>query len=319
MLLGVDIDAKEKRIEAIKQEATKHLFKYQYDEAEKLLRTALKEYPNSYKLMEGLASVLNLKVSYHDTKWNEEKKKPMQEEIITLCEKILAECTDDSLRYQSIQLLCRIYVRIGETEKAASFAKKMPNQTQSGMITETLKGTEKYKHMQQQIASGAFFDVLNNIELLMDGSYAALDDGTAPYNSDEHIVLHHKIIDIVNILIEEGSFGDFTRQLASSHRRLASFYAKKDDGAASLNHFRLAAKHAGMYDSMPPISLINDDSREEYTSLLFKGVKFPFTASHPPYNMTERLLEISREFDSVLPAAELEEIRNELRKHTAIN
>ncbi|MCL2519018.1 MAG: helix-turn-helix domain-containing protein [Oscillospiraceae bacterium] len=57
-LLGIDIEAKEKRIEAIAKEATNHIFKHQYDEAEKLLRTALKEYPNSHKLMDSLAHIL---------------------------------------------------------------------------------------------------------------------------------------------------------------------------------------------------------------------------------------------------------------------
>ena len=94
-------------------------------------------------------------------------------------------------------------------------------------------------------------------------------------------------------------------------------YIQKSDAAAALNHFRLAAKHAIMYDSMPPV---NDDSREEYTSLLFKGVKFPSIHTGGPFaTMTESLLEKSRELDSILPAFELEEIRNELRKHTAIN
>jgi len=64
--------------------------------------------------------------------------------------------------------------------------------------------------------------------------------------------------------------------------------------------------------------LVNDDSREEYTSLLFKGIKFPFIFVDRPYTMTEHLLEKSHGLDSVLPASELEEIRNELSKHTAI-
>jgi transcriptional regulator with XRE-family HTH domain len=309
MLLGVDIDAKEKRIEAIVKEANNHLFKHQYIDAEKLLRTALKEYPNSYKLMDTLALTLYTNADYYNYKNGNE------EEIITLSEKILAECTDDNLRYLSIQRLCKAYASMGETEKAVSFAKKMPNTTQRDMITETLKGTRKYNHIQTSIAFSAF-NVVNSIAMLMNGSHAALDDGTEPYNSDERIALYHKIIDIINILIEKGSFGDFNNDLVRAHRKLTSLYVQKGDTAAALNHFRLAAKHAVLYDSMPPV---NDDSREEYTSLLFKGVKFPsIITGGPNYIMTESLLEKSRELDSVLPASELEEIRNELRKHIAI-
>lgn len=307
VLLGVDIDAKEKRIEAIVKEANNHFFKHQYDEAEKLLRSALKEYPNSYKLMDNLALVLSSNADYYNNRNGNE------EEIITLSEKILAECTDDNLRYWSIQRLCTAYASMGEIEKAASFAKKMPNTTQGDMITETLKGTRKFNHIQTQIANGAD-NVLNFIELLMHGS--AFDDGTKPYNSDERIELYHKIIDIINILIEKGSFGDFNYRLVSAHRNLTFLYVQKGDLVAALNHFKLAAKHTVMYDSMPPVN----DSREEYTSLLFKGVKFPSIIVGGPFTtMTESLLEKSRELDSVLPASELEEIRNELRKHTAIN
>jgi len=127
--------------------------------------------------------------------------------------------------------------------------------------------------------------------------------------------LHYKMIDIVNIFVEKGSFGDFNLRLASIHHSLTFLYVQKEDAAAALNHFRLAAKHAVLYDSMPPF---NDNPKEEYTSLLFKGIKYPFHMANLPFTMTERLLEISRELDSVLPASELEEIRNELRKHAAI-
>jgi transcriptional regulator with XRE-family HTH domain len=310
MLLGVDIDAKEKRIEAIVKEVTNHLFKRQYVEAEKMLRTALKEYPNSYKLMDKLAEVLYTNADYYDNKNGNE------EEIITLGEKILAECTDDNLRYLSIERLCNAYASMGETEKSASFAKKMPNTSARKMITASFKGTKKYNHIQEQIAHDAF-DVVNSIAMLMNGTYAALDDGTEPYNSDECIALYHKNIDIINILIEKGSFGDFNFYLVNAHRSLTFLYVQKGDAAAALNHFRLAAKHAVLYDAMPPV---NDNFREEYTSLLFRGVKFPsITVGGSFTTMTERLLERSRELDSVLPASELEEIRNELRKHTAIN
>jgi len=314
-LLGIDIDAKEKRIDEIVTEAHNYTVKKQYDEAEKLLRTALKEYPNSYKLMNALAFVLSLTVGY-EMSWTEEekkvidkKRKPIRDEVINLSEKILEECTEDNLRYTSINLLCRTYAAMGETEKAKSFAKKMPHITQKDLITETLKGTEKYNHMREQIVRNAF-DVVNSIALLMNGVHNSLDDGTDPYNPDECIVLNHKIIDIINILIEDGNFGDLTMHLRGAHNNLTFLYAQKSDAAAALNHFKLAAKYAVIDDSIDNNLL----SSEEYTSLLFKGIKFPVKfAARTPSTATERLLERSRKLDSLLPASELEEIRNELR------
>ena len=319
MILGVDIDAKEKRIGALVQEANDHFFKHQYDEAEKTLRAALKEYPNSYKIMDNLAEFLASKIGSCNKNWSEEEKKtieeerkPIREEIVTLSEKVLAECTADNLRYWSIQRLCRIYAYMGETEKARSYAKKMPNTTERTMLTETLKGTERYNHIRELIVHSVFED-LNYISLLMGGGYVSLDDGTEPYNADECIALNHKIIDIVNTFIEKGSFGDFTLRLVNAHHSLTFLYVQKGDSAAALNHFRLAAEYAVMFDSMPPV---NDDSREEYTSLLFKGIKFPFNmVTHAPFTMTEHLLERSRELDTVFPASELVKIKNELRRH----
>lgn len=308
VLLGVDIDAKEKRIEAIRAEAEELTRKRQYGEAEKLLRNGLKEYPNSYVLMSGLTDTFIVNPGYRDENRNEENNK-IREEIITLSEKIHAECTDDNLRYRSIQNLCRAYASMGETDKAVSFAKKFPNTTERDMITETLKGTKKYDHMRDEIARSAF-EMLNSIGLLMSSSYVSLDDGTEPYNTDERIMLHHKKIDIVNILIEEGSFGDFYLMLSNDHWALTFLYAQKNDAAATLNHFRLAAKYAVFYDSVnhqTPLS-------ETYTCLLFKGISFPFNTCHAPYMASAALLEESRKLEALLPASELEEIRDELRK-----
>ncbi len=211
--------------------------------------------------------------------------------------------------------MCSAYASIGETEKAASFAKKMPDTTQRKLITETLKGTKKYNHMQMQIAHSVFYDVLNSIALLMNNSYVSFDEGREIYDSDECIVLYNKIIDIINILLENGDFGDFNLLLANTYHCLTFLYAKKNESAAAMDYFKLAAKHTVIYDSvnsMPPLS-------DEYTSLLFKGVKFPFNTAHFPFTMSKYLLDKSFELDSLLPVSELEEIRNELRKHTEIN
>ena len=316
-LLGIDIEAKEKQIEAIRSEAVNYIWNKQTDEAEIILRAALKEFPNSYNLMDDLASAIALTINTCDDRWTEEEKrrineerKPFRDEIIALSEKCLAECTDDNIRHSSIQRLCTTYALMNETEKAQSYAKKMPSKhyAMENLITETLKGTRKFKHIKNQIVTAVFYDVLNSIETLM---HTHLDDGTEPFNLDECMELHQKVIDIVNIFVERGDYGDFNFRLAPAHMELAILYGQKNDAAAALKHFGLAVKHAILYDVMPPIN----DASEEYASLLFKGIKFPFNCCLTPETMSERVLERSRELDSVLPVSELEEIRSELRKH----
>ena len=321
VLLGIDIDAKEKCIEAITKEAADYRWKKRNDEAEKLLRAALKEYPNSYILMNSLVSLLSSNMSYHignrseaEMKAIEEEKKTVREEIVALCEKILAGCTDDLLRHSTIEQLCITYVSMGETEKAASFANKMPHKhfSRENLITRTLKGTKQYNHIQKELAHSVCFDVLNSIASLI---HIALDDGTEAYSLDERMALYRKIIDIANIFVEKGSFGDLNWWLAAAHQNLTFLYIQKNDTAAALNHFRLTAKHSIIQDSMPPVG----DASEEYASLLFRGLKYPFIQIDDPSTMTESALEMSRALESVLPAPEIEEIRNELLRQAEIN
>jgi len=320
-LLGVDIDAKEKRIKEITNEALRLSEQMQYAEAESTLRTALKEYPNSYVLMGNLVSELGINAIVQDRKWDDEKKKaviaerkPVLDEIIAICEKILAECTEDNLRHIAIQHLCFTYAFLGETEKAKTFANKMPSSTyaQENLIGVALKGTEKHYHLRDRIVRSLFYEVLNSIIAL---STTPLDDGAELFTSDEQIIISHKVVDIINIFIEDGNFGDFSFRLVGSHGHLASLYGKKGDGENALKHFRLAAKYGIVHESMP--SIHNAEKMEEYTCLLFNGVKFPFNFAHMPYTWLEHLQKISKELETVVPAAELEEVLAKLREHDA--
>jgi len=113
--------------------------------------------------------------------------------------------------------------------------------------------------------------------------------------------------------VEQGNYGDYNWLLADTHMYLVPLYTQRNDAATALNHFRLAAKHAVLHDATPQT---NDDLLEEYTNLLFRGIKCPMGKSFSALSKSKYLLERSKELDSVLPASELEEIRKELRKYT---
>jgi len=312
MLLGVDVAAMKERIEAIIKEAGTYILKKRNDEAEEMLRAALKEYPNSYEIMGRLAFVL----FNSSRQWgNEAEQRTLHEEIIVLCEKILAECTDDKIRYGAIQDLCLTHIRMGETEKAAALANRMPEKhlSRENLIFGTLTGAERYRHMQNRIANDMMY-ALQDI-LLLNVVFA---DRTAPYNLDESTALNHKILDIIDILFENGDYGDYNWLLASAHMNLAYDFRQRDVKTA-LNHFRLAAKHTILYDadqnSMP---IAYEDISKEYTNLLFRGIKCPLSRFIGPTNKSKDFLDRSYEFDSVFPASELEEIRTELRKYATV-
>ena len=63
MLLGVDIDAKEKRIGEISVNAYEYFKKGYKEKALEIFRNGLKEYPNSYSLMLGIIQSLWVKTT----------------------------------------------------------------------------------------------------------------------------------------------------------------------------------------------------------------------------------------------------------------
>ena len=309
VLLGIDITLKNECIEKIEKEAFNYLFTGQYEEAKKILRGALKEYPNSYRLMTVLALTLR------NIAWNtktEADKKALNDEIISLCEKILAECTDDKVRNCAIQYLCYTYCDTGENEKAMDLVNKLPGKDINSdyLIGVILKGTEKFRHKQKQIVND-MGHILNGIMFL---NHNPLDGEIKAYDPDELAALHSKVIDIINILCEDGNFGSFSNHLSNAHLHLCDFNIQKKDNDAALKHFKLGAQHTILYDAL---CRRDDDTEEEYTSLLFRGMKVGNLKYISPHSHSWFLLQKieSGNYYRHFPSAELRAIKEELLKY----
>ena len=314
MLLGVDITLKKEHIRKIEKEANNYLYAGKYEEAEKILRDALKEYPNNYELMGTLALTLGNIASHGNDK---AKQKALREEEIALSEKIYSECTDDMIRHNAILRLCHAYCTIGENEKAMDLAKKMPTKCVSNesLFGYILKGTEKFKHKQKEIAH----DMTNILRDIMYLNDSPLDGEIKAYNLDESMLLYHKIIDIINILCEDRNFGNFNSQLSDIHLRLYYSNIQKKDNDVALKHFKLAAKHAILFDAIPKTA---DEGTEEYTSLLFRGMKVGNMKYIEPHNSSFNLLKriesgcaSPSNYYTYFPTAELKAIKEELMKY----
>ena len=308
-LLGIDINVKKERIEKIQKEAWNCLIVSRYEEAEKILRAGIKEYPNSYTLMTTLMCAL-----YNIARLpaeSETKRKAFNEEIIAFGEKILAECTDDKTRHVAIQQLCYAYCDMDEHEKARLLVDKLSGRgaTREYLLGHTLKGTEKFKHIQREIALD-INDICTEILQLN----INLDSGIAEYNSDENAALNHKVIDTINIFCEDGNFGFFSSQLNNAHFHLCEFYLNKNDYAAALEHFKLAAKHAILSDT---INRIEHGAEDEFTSLLFRGLKSGISKNIAPFSRSQNLLEkiVSGSYSLHFPSEELDAIKEDLQKY----
>lgn len=307
VLLGIDVSQKKKHIEKIVCDAGNLLFAGQFIEAEKLLRDALKDYPNSYSIMSMLVQTVS-NIAYHDTT----RQKALREEIIELCEKILEECTEDDAKQNAVLTLCQTYCSINENEKAMHLAEKMPNKSISreSLLRYILKGEVKYRHMQNIIA----IDLSHMLEDIRNLDFDKLYDGFKAYNHDELIVLHHKIIGIIEILFEDGHYGCFNQLLNNTHLQLYYAYARKKDYETALKHLHLSAKHAILFDLIPQST---DVETEKYTCLLFRGLSQGFMKTILPKSSSQFVLDaIENENRCLLPPSkELDALKEELRKH----
>jgi len=307
VLLGIDITLKNERIEKIEKEASNYLFTGQYEEAEKILRGALKEYPNSYKLMGNLVLTLGNIASY-----DKAREKTLREEEIALGEKIFSECTDDKTRHRTIPMLCYTYCDADENEKAMDLVDKLPN---TGISSDylrgfILKGTKKFKHKQKVIAN----DMTSVLEEIISLYSIPLDgEEIATHKADEYAALDGKVIDIINILCEDGNVGSFSHQLSRAHLHLCDFCLERKNLADALKHLKLAAQNAILFDA----KCRRDDDTEEYTSLLFRGMKFGNMRYIEPLSRSQDLLERIENgiYYRFFSTEELNAIKEEFRKY----
>ncbi len=91
-----------------------------------LSRKVLEKYPRNYQWMMNLAQSLCM---YNDTEEHNiySKEHDFSGESIRLCERVLKDCTEESVRHRAIQNLCIEYPKVGKKEQAIKLAMDMPD------------------------------------------------------------------------------------------------------------------------------------------------------------------------------------------------
>jgi len=317
-LLGVDLTAKEARIQAITANAwDNYSAKGHLHQAVDLLRGALLEYPNSHTLIAALCFAVWW--TRHAPRQPHEDQathyKATLEEAIALGEKVLAECTQDEPRHQVIQVLCYCYPNLGQTDKAVALALQMPDASisRNALLCRIHRGTQRYTQYQWEIYS-TMDTLLNNMTCIN----APLDNGNNPYTPAEFAAIQQKVIDLYALFIEDGQYGFFHTRLASAHMALAHYHAQKKDPTAALGHLQHAATHAIAFDTVQ--STAAPDAT--YTALLFRG--HPMGAQQwskdSPKNTAQAVLDDMQhaDFAPLRSHAAFSAIENELRPHAVM-
>lgn len=304
VLLGIDISAKEKRIQDVVDRAEKYLYTGYHVKAAEIFREGLKEYPNSYKIMNGLMHCI---WKERDDQKTEDKRNEMTKEVISLGEKILAECTDDALRHNAIQILCYTYPDAGETEKAVALAKKMPHTglSSQNLLSQIYSGNKRFETRRSNLFESIGFLILD-----MTCNSGPLDDGSRPHTTEDVIVIRKKVIAILETMIEDGNYGFYRQTMTWTYIDMAVFYARLKKYDSAIENLKLAAEHSIKYDE-------EYDPDTEYTCLLFRGMKFGGVLHHIAENESMHQLNEMKDsaFDPIRQNKDFIEIEEKLKKY----
>lgn len=260
-LLGVDISQKEEKIQKIINSSREIGGKGYLTEAIEMLRAGLTEYPGSYELMDELAGKLWLCSCSNKAVGNEQNE--FRKEVVMLCENILANCTKEGPRQGAVQLLCYVYPMFGEFEKAEKLADNMPNiyLTNTALLTHIYKGDKLYKSKRDHITlliSSAIGTLLR--------LNTTMDNGKAALNEEESIKVIEKALALIDILCEDGDYGEYALNRCEAYTDL--FKIKQKSGMSdAIQELEKAAQIATDFDS-------SYNERKTHTSILLRGDEY---------------------------------------------
>lgn len=121
-LMGMDRIKDTSEVDNILKTVSENATRGHIEENIALLEEAIKRFPNNYSLLSEYAHYLTF------VNWNREGEAFRKNclKAIDVCERILAECTDNRIRNTAQVNLCYNYQNAGQHEKAVEEAKKLP-------------------------------------------------------------------------------------------------------------------------------------------------------------------------------------------------
>ena len=234
VILGVDVERKDAKIQEIWEKADKLSCAGRKEEAAEVCREGLREFPDAYVLMEELANCLYYVGSYSE----------QVPEIISLYEKVLENAKDESSRNYAVGNLCGLYTRTGDVEKARQLAESIPFQvyTREECYRSTLRGVEWIEDFRSSICR-RFDALLFDIRNLIGGARNVIVDGKPFYSDEDALELYRKIIVFAETFFEKGDYGFTGELLGEVYYERACRFLRLGDGEKALAELETAVEH----------------------------------------------------------------------------
>ena len=196
VLLGIDIQKDNEEIKRYLSEATELCYLGKWAERTALLREANRNYPCNYQIMEGLADSL---VCEYSRSGVEE-----YDEVFELCNRVLAECTDSTTRYEAIHTLGTAYRYAGKTEDLIKLAKEMPRThfSYENFMTHFWKGDADFAEFQEYL----FFLIYHTVEMIGCAASLKHDNDAFLYPPEDRIRLWKTEVGLLELLFPDGDY-----------------------------------------------------------------------------------------------------------------
>lgn len=265
-----------------------------------LWREAAQKYPRNFHCLYNLADALwnttCLTNTFKDTY------KQNAEEAVSICERILKDCTDNRIRELALQILVFSYANtdlpFADEEKAEQYALMGGDFycSRQQLLMHAYHAEDK-KQRQKHYNNLTYMDCLH--QNLVFARYQSIDD---------EIFAYQTALKLWQTLIYDDNFLFYHCRIADIYSFLASAYATKQQKAEVLENLKLAISHAEKADAQPW-------EEQNFTSLFVQ--KAASGAKGTSKNYTQTTLEVIRDrtkkacFDFIRGEAEFVALLND--------
>ena len=219
VLLGIDIEKNNGEIKKYLTEAAELGYQGKGTERTAILREANKKYPRDYKIMLTLADAIVCEYSRKGIK--------EYDEVFDLCNRILAECTDSTTRYEAIRTLALAYEYAGKREEMLKLSEEMPKSLFSyeNFMLYSWKGDADFEKKQSYIS----YLICQLISVIGCACGHRHDDDKMIYSTEDRIKLHKIQVDLLELLFPDKDYQYLAQEgeIACSH--IAIIFIRNND------------------------------------------------------------------------------------------
>ncbi len=272
-LLGIEVSSKQKKIQEIDDAAYAVACTGDHKTSLQMWLDGIRQFPDSFQLIGRYIAEVYMYA------WRLEDKEQHKERALAYIDRVLADCTDSRIRYETIQIACMWYPKIGMTDRALALAETLPQMTQSEIKRRIYTGTKKHEQWRENIMG----DFTNAIGLLSDYACLQDDDGNDIFTDDEKLRLCETQVKMFELFFEKGDYMFHAQFPAGAYSLMARIYASRKDSENALECIRNAAEYAAHFDTY--------DYEGVQQSLIARGNVPGGIWRHDTHNNTYELLE----------------------------